>query len=59
MSSVILALVLLHTYTKIQFNLFNSIKSVTILRDLLDIELAVIHFVRHYRYVFSFRIGKL
>jgi len=31
----------------IQFNLFNSIKSITKLRELLDTELVIIHYVRH------------
>jgi len=30
-----------------KFNLFNSIKSITSLRDLLDIELVVVHCIRH------------
>jgi hypothetical protein len=30
------------------FNLFNSIKSITSLRDLLDIELVIMHYIRHY-----------
>jgi len=30
------------------FNLFNSIKSITSLRDLLDMELVIIHYIRHY-----------
>jgi len=42
----------------IQLNFFSSIKSVTILRFVMDKELTVIHCIRHYRSVFSFRIGK-
>jgi len=35
------------------FYLFNSIKSITSLRDLLDIELVIIHCIRHYTYKFN------
>jgi len=30
-----------------EFNLFNSIESITSLRDLLDLELVVVHCIRH------------
>jgi hypothetical protein len=30
------------------FNLFNSTKSITSQRNLLDLELAIIHYIRHY-----------